>query len=198
MYNGRYKKKEDAYMSNIAIRDAIPADAERLLEIYAYYVRNTAITFEYDVPAVSEFRERIVHTMKKYPYLVIEKDGIIEGYAYAGSFVGRAAYDWSAELSIYLAHDAQKMGMGRMLYEALEERLKKMGILNLYACIGYAPEEDAYLTNNSASFHAHMGFTKVGQFHSCGYKFNHWYDMIWMEKNIGEHQIPVLPVVFHS
>ncbi len=185
-------------MSAFTIRNAELNDAERLLEIYRYYVLYTAITFEYDVPSLEEFQSRMRHTKEKYPYLVIQRGSIIEGYAYAGSFVGRSAYDHSSELSIYLAHDAQKLGMGRMLYEELEERLKKMGVLNLYACIGYAPVEDAYLTNNSASFHAHMGFVKVGQFHSCGYKFNRWYDMIWMEKNIGEHKIPVLPVDFHS
>ena len=74
-----------------------------------------------------------------------------------------------------------------MLYEALEKELKKMGILNLYACIGYPATEDEYLTKNSAEFHEHLGFTKVGEFHKCGYKFGRWYDMIWMEKIIGSH-----------
>ena len=71
-----------------------------------------------------------------------------------------------------------------------------MGILNLYACIGYPVQEDEYLTANSAQFHAHLGFQKVGEFHRCGYKFNHWYDMIWMEKIIGDHredQPPITP-----
>ena len=78
--------------------------------------------------------------------------------------------------------------MGRMLYEALETVLKEMGILNLYACIGYPETEDEYLTRNSADFHAHLGFEKVGEFHKCGYKFDRWYSMIWMEKIIGEHE----------
>jgi phosphinothricin acetyltransferase len=77
-----------------------------------------------------------------------------------------------------------------MLYEALEEKLKEIGILNLYACIGYPVEEDEYLTKNSAEFHAHLGYTKVGEFHKCGYKYGRWYDMIWMEKIVGEHRIP--------
>ena len=124
--------------------------------------------------------------MKKYPYLVIEQDGKIEGYAYAHAFVGRAAYDWSSELTIYLDHNARKGGLGRRLYEELADRLKKMGILNLYACIGYPQVEDEYLTKNSAEFHAHLGFELVGTFHNCGYKFDRWYDMVWMEKIIGE------------
>lgn len=175
-------------MGEIKIRDARPEDAERLLEIYAYYVENTAITFEYDVPTINEFQARMQHTRKRYPYLVIEREHVIQGYAYAGPFVGRAAYDWSCEMTVYLDHAAQKRGMGRAIYEALESKLKEMGILNLYACIGYPQVEDEYLTKNSAAFHHHLGFETVGIFHQCGYKFNRWYDMIWMEKFIGAHQ----------
>ena len=81
-----------------------------------------------------------------------------------------------------------------MLYEALETELKKMGILNLYACIGYPETEDEYLTRNSAGFHAHLGYIKVGEFHKCGYKFGRWYHMIWMEKTIGEHKNRQRPI----
>ena len=172
----------------IIVRRATMADSERILEIYDYYVRNTAITFEYETPSLDAFKERMRNTMKKYPYLVIEKDDRIEGYAYAGKFVGRAAYDWSCEMTIYLDHNSQKCGMGRRIYEALENELKKMGILNLYACIGYPEKDDEYLTTNSADFHAHLGFKKVGEFYKCGYKFERWYNMIWMEKLIGEHK----------
>ena len=69
-----------------------------------------------------------------------------------------------------------------------------MGILNMYACIGYPAEEDEYLTKNSADFHSHIGFTQVGEFHKCGYKFGRWYNMIWMEKVIGEHKEKQAPV----
>ena len=181
----------------ISIRNATLADAERLVEIYNYYVKNTAITFEYDTPSPAEFRTRIEKTMARYPYLVIQKDGHIEGYTYAGVFKGRAAYDWSCEMSIYLDRNAQKCGLGRMLYEALETELKKMGILNLYACIGYPETEDEYLTRNSAGFHAHLGYIKVGEFHKCGYKFGRWYNMIWMEKMIGEHKDRKAPIQYY-
>ena len=176
-------------MENIVIRSVSLNDAEALLNIYAYYVENTAITFEYDVPTLEEFEQRIANTLKKYPYLVIEKEGAILGYAYAGVFKDRAAYDWSAETTIYLKYDAVKCGLGRMLYEALEEEMKTRGFLNLYACIGYPIEEDEYLTKNSAQFHAHLGYQTVGEFHKCGYKFGRWYNMIWMEKLIGEHKV---------
>lgn len=185
-------------MSTVTIRDAAPEDAARLLEIYAYYVKNTAITFEYAVPTLPEFKARIQNTLKRYPYLVIEQDGVIQGYAYAGPFVGRAAYDWSCEMSIYLDRAAQKHGLGRKIYEALEARLREMGILNLYACIGYPETEDAYLNRNSADFHAHLGFVKVGEFHKCGYKFGRWYNMIWMEKIVGDHLPDQRPVQFRK
>lgn len=177
-------------MSLPKIRDAEAADAERLLEIYDYYVKNTAITFEYDTPSLAEFTARMEKTMKRYPYLVVEKDGRIMGYAYAGIFKDRAAYDWSCETTIYLDPEERKNGLGRLLYEALEERLKAMGIRNLYACIGYPEEEDEYLTKNSAEFHEHLGYTKVGEFHRCGCKFGRWYHMIWMEKLLETGGLP--------
>lgn len=178
----------------VVIRDVKPDDAERLLEIYAYYVENTAISFEYDVPSIDEFRARIENTVKRYPYVVAEEDGRVAGYAYAGAFVGRAAYCRSCEMTVYLDRSAHKCGIGRMIYEAMEERLKRMGILNLYACIGYPETEDEYLNKNSAEFHGHMGYTKVGEFHKCGYKFGRWYNMIWMEKIIGEHREGEQPI----
>ena len=181
-------------MLMITVGNAELKDAERLLEIYDYYVKNTAITFEYTTPTIEEFRGRMEKTMQKYPYLVAVKDEKIAGYAYAGAFVGRAAYDWSCETSIYLDKNARRCGIGKTLYAALEKELKKMGILNMYACIGYPDNEDEYLTKNSADFHSHIGFTQVGEFHKCGYKFGRWYNMIWMEKIIGEHKEKQAPV----
>ncbi len=169
------------------IRSAVPDDAERLLDIYAYYVTDTAITFEYEVPSAEEFRCRIKNTLKRYPYLVLEDGGVILGYAYAGVFKDRAAYDRSCEMTIYLRRDSRRRGYGKLLYGALEERLKAQGILNLYACIGDPIEEDEYLIRDSEMFHRSLGYVKVGEFHKCGYKFGRWYNMIWMEKFIGEH-----------
>lgn len=179
----------------LAIRGAVLEDAERLLEIYDYYVRHTAITFEYETPSLDAFRERMEKTLRRYPYLVVTQDGRVEGYAYAGAFVGRAAYGWSCETTIYLDHNARKHGLGRALYGALEQALRAMGFLNLYACVGYPEREDEYLTANSADFHAHLGFVKVGEFHRCGYKFGRWYNMIWMEKLLGEHGREPAPVI---
>lgn len=172
----------------MVIRTAKTEDAESLLKIYSYYVENTAISFEYVTPSPEEFRKRISDTLKKYPYIVIEEDGLIKGYAYAGVFKGRAAYDHCCEVTIYVDRDSKGKGYGRLLYDALEKALKNQGMINLYACIGDPEVEDEYLTKNSECFHRHMGYTKVGDFHKCGYKFGRWYNMIWMEKMIGEHK----------
>ena len=177
-------------MNELTIRTARESDAEALLKIYAPYVTGTAITFEYDVPSVEEFRSRINRTREKYPYLVAEMDGVPVGYAYAGVFKGRAAYDWAVETSIYVSQDRKRCGIGRQLYQELEKRLKEQNILNLYACVAYTRAEDEYLTNDSVAFHQKSGYTLVGEFHRCGYKFNRWYDMVWMEKFIGEHSVP--------
>lgn len=170
------------------IREATCADAEALLAIYEYYVLSTAITFEYEVPTVSEFRERIENISMRFPYLVIadKKSGIL-GYAYASSFHERAAYQWCAEMSIYLDKNLRRAGLGRALYTELERRLLNMGILNLNACIGYPDVPDEHLTDASVRFHEKMGYTMVGEFHKCGFKFGKWYNMVWMEKLIGDH-----------
>lgn len=170
------------------IRIATENDAEELLNIYAPYVEKTAITFEYEVPSVEEFRIRIRNILKKYPYIVEEKEGEILGYAYAGVFKNRAAYDWAVETTIYVREDQRKSGVGRALYEGLENILKMQNILNLNACIAYTAVEDEHLTNNSVQFHDHMGYRLVGRFQQCGNKFGRWYDMVWMEKHIGEHK----------
>lgn len=181
---------------DIRLRTAVPEDAQALLEIYAPYVRDTAITFEYEVPSVQEFQHRIETTLEKYPYIVAEQNGEILGYAYAGAFKERAAYDWAVEVTIYVRQDNHKNGLGKHLYQALEEICKAQHITNLNACIGYPETDDCYLTKNSAQFHAHLGYRMVGIFHQCGYKFGRWYHMVWMEKIIGEHhavQEPVIP-----
>ncbi|XME01001.1 N-acetyltransferase family protein [Lachnospiraceae bacterium C1.1] len=170
------------------IRSAALSDTERLLEIYAYYVKETAISFEYDVPSIEEFKDRISERLGKYPYLVAEDNGKIVGYSYASPFVGRTAYNHCCEMTIYLDHELSGHGYGRALYEEMEKELKAMGIINLYSCIGDPIVEDEYLTKNSENFHRHMGYEKVGDFHKCGYKFGRWYNMIWMEKIIGEHK----------
>ena len=90
------------------IRPATPNDAVKLLDIYAPYVTDTAITFEYEVPTLEEFRRRIEHISKKYPYLVAEEDGDIVGYVYASSFKERDAFQWAVETSIYVDRNKKR------------------------------------------------------------------------------------------
>ena len=175
-------------MNEIRIRAAGPEDAEALLAVYAPYVENTAVTFEYTVPSEEEFRQRIIRTLEKYPYLAAESEGEIVGYAYAGSFHPRAAYGWTAETSIYIRQDKKRGGIGRALYTELEAVLKKQNILNLYARIARAAEEDEYLTRDSIRFHERMGYRLAGEVFQCGYKFDRWYNMVCMEKMLGEHR----------
>ena len=182
----------------ITIRTATVSDAQALLNIYAPYVEHTAITFEYDIPSVEEFASRIKHTLQKYPYLIAERNGKLLGYAYAGPFHERPAYDWAVETSIYVDQNIRHQGIGRKLHDALEEALRSQGILNMNACIAYPSEEDEYLDRNSMKFHTHMGYRLVGEFYQCGYKFHRWYNMVWMEKLIGEHLADQTPPRFPS
>ena len=170
------------------IRIATPKDASRLLEIYAPYVEQTAITFEYTVPSVTEFSERIAKTLQKYPYLVAEDKGEIIGYAYASPFKSRAAYAWSAETSIYVKMGYTQGGTGRALYQTLEALLARQQVCNLCACI-------AYPNPPSIAFHEALGYKTVAHFHASGYKHGKWHDMVWMEKELCPHSIPPLDFI---
>jgi len=183
--------------SDISIRMATEEDAEEILNIYSYYITDTAVTFEYSIPSVAEFSQRIINTLKMYPYIVALDGGNIIGYAYASEFKSRPAYGWAVETTVYLKRECIGRGIGKKLYLTLENILKQQNILNLNACIVYTAENDAYLDNTSAYFHSHLGYSKVAHFTKCGYKFGTWYDMIWMEKLIGEHNNapnPVIPI----
>jgi L-amino acid N-acyltransferase YncA len=181
--------------AKVLIRMASESDAEEILEIYSPYVRDTAITFDYEIPSVSEFAHRIHNTLKKYPYLVaVEEDRII-GYACASAFKERAACDWAVETTLYLKQDCRGRGVGKMLYVALEDILKRQHILNLNACIAYTAVEDTHLDHTSVAFHQHLGYRKVAHFTKCGYKFGTWYDVICMEKMLGEHPAAPQPFV---
>lgn len=176
------------------IRPVTPADAQRLLEIYAPYVEHTAVSFEYTVPDVQEFRRRIEHTLESYPYLAALEDGRIIGYAYAGAFHPREAYRHCAETSIYIDMGCRRRGAGRALYARLEELLRAQNVYSAYACIAVPDAPDEYLTEDSMRFHAAEGYKTVGRFDRCGWKFSRWYSMIWMEKQLCP--IPDKPAAF--
>ncbi|MBQ0072688.1 MAG: N-acetyltransferase [Prevotella sp.] len=174
----------------MTIRPVTPDDAKALLAVYAPYVTETAITFEYDAPSEEEFRERIIGITSKFPYLMAEENGKVLGYTYANTFRTRPAYKHCVETTIYIDKSQRHRGIGRTLYAELEKQLKAMGILNLNASITTTDFPDEHLTPASELFHKSLGYTKVAHFHKCGYKYGRWYDMIWMEKMIGEHRVP--------
>lgn len=159
------------------IRLAKPSDARSLLDIYAPYVENTAITFEYEVPTIEDFAIRIEKTLEKYPYLVAEEDGVVLGYAYASTYYARAAYDWAVELSVYVSLDARGKGVGSKLYDALEDLLDQMGYVHFLACISLPNEA-------SLALHRKRGYQQVAHFPKIGYKFNRWHDIVWLQKSL--------------
>ena len=165
---------------NLIFRFATEGDAEEILGIYKPYIENTTITFEYEVPAVEEFRERIRETLEKYPYIVCTYDGKIIGYAYAHRIWSRAAYQWDVELSVYTDGNYAGNGIGKKLYKILIEILKLQNVVNVYALITYHNE-------NSEKMHNYFGFKKIAVFEKSGYKFGKWIGVTCFEKASSEH-----------
>lgn len=159
----------------MSIRIATEADLPRLLAIYGPYVENTTVSFEYEVPTLDAFLTRFRKITEQFPWLVWEEDGTVLGYAYACAPFDRAAYQWCAEPSIYLMPEAQGKGVGKQLYEALEEILTAQGYRLSYAII--TSENEA-----SLAFHRAMGYREAAHFPGCGYKFGRWLGVTWMEK----------------
>ncbi|MCR5121513.1 MAG: GNAT family N-acetyltransferase [Ruminococcus sp.] len=171
-------------MSGLTIREVRLSDAARLAEIYSHYVLNTAVSFEYEAPSAAEFESRIAKVTAKFPYLVCEKDGAAVGYAYAGEYLPRKAYSWSAASSIYVHKDFRRQGIGTMLYAELQKRLREMGIVDLVAGSAYTDDEDEYLTHGSYDFHTKMGFSECARFRGIGKKFGRWYDLVRLQKKL--------------
>ena len=167
-----------------SIREVQIDDAGRLSEIYSYYVRDTAISFEYDAPTEDEFAKRIKLITEKYPYLVCVDDEEVVGYAYAGSYSPRQAYDWTVTTSIYVDKEYRRKGIGTLLYDELEKRLKEQGIVNLLAGVASCENEDEYLTHDSSKFHINKGYTQVAHMKAVGKKFGKWYDLLWYQKRL--------------
>lgn len=163
---------------NEIIRLAHPEDAAAILDVYRLFITDTAISFEYTVPSIAEFAERIRGIAAEYPYLVYERDGKIEGYAYVHRYLERAAYQWDVEVTVYLSDAVRGSGIGAKLYAVMEKLLQLQGIINLYACITASNQA-------SINFHTKTGYKMVGTFHKAGFKLGEWQDVVWMEKAIG-------------
>ena len=173
--------------SEVIIRTATLDDAPAICAIYAPYVEQSAVTFELEPPSAEEIRARMERVLQAYPYLVAERNGFILGFCYASAFRPRIAYIHSVETSIYVDQHNKQSGVGRALYERLIAILKAQNVYNANACIAYCDVENEYLTHGSVHFHERMGFTTCARFNKCGYKFDQWFDMIWMENIIAPH-----------
>jgi L-amino acid N-acyltransferase YncA len=160
------------------IRDAIPErDAPSCLAIYAPYIRETAVSFEERVPSVEEFVERIRVTSETHPWLVLEVDGVVVGYAYASPHRERAAYRWAADVAVYVAPSRHRSGVGRRLYGELFERLRRQRYR--IACAGITLPNDA-----SIGLHRSMGFRPVGVYSGIGWKAGAWHDVSWWQLDL--------------
>lgn len=169
------------------VRFAVPEDAPALLEIYRAYI-GTGITFEYELPSREEFARRIASVRAVYPYLVLEDEGRAAGYAYAHRLAERAAYGWSAELSIYLRPEMRGRGAGTRLYRLLIELLRRQGIRTVYGLV---------TSPNPASeaLHEKLGFRLVGVQQNVGHKSGQWLGMSCFELALGPYDGPPGPVI---
>ncbi len=144
-----------------------------MLAIYAPIVRETAISFELEPPSDDEFRRRINSTVESLPWLLCESEDEILGYAHAGRFRARAAYQRSVEVSVYVDSRFRRRGVARALYTPLLEGLRVLGYYNAYAVI-------ALPNPVSVALHEGLGFKPVGVYPSVGFKLGQWHDLgIW-------------------
>jgi L-amino acid N-acyltransferase YncA len=155
-------------------------DAQATLEIYKPYVLNTYITFEYDVPTLEDWKNKIEKITLKYPWLVCEHEGEIAGYAYGSMHRDRTAYQWSPESTVYISEKYHRKGIARALYQRLFAIMKLQGYVNVYAGVSMPNVK-------SEEFHKALGFTELGTFKNIGYKLGAWHDTKWFQLQLSEH-----------
>ena len=153
-------------------------DAAAVLAIYGPIVDETPISFELEVPSIDEMAARIVDRQPTYPWLIAEDAGMVLGYAYAGRFAGRAAYDWSVETSVYVGAPARGRHVGTALYGALFALLTAQGFREAMAGI-------ALPNKASVTLHERAGFSPVGVFRAAGWKMGAWHDVGWWQRTVG-------------
>jgi phosphinothricin acetyltransferase len=161
------------------VRDATAADAAACQEIYAPYVRDTAVSFETEPPTVADMARRIAEAQSTHAWLVLEDDGRVVGYAYGGPFMSRPAYRFACVVSVYLEPGRRRTGSGRALYAALFERLAARGLREAMAGIALPNEA-------SVALHRAMGFDEVGTYRRVGWKLGRWHDVAWFQRRLTE------------
>ncbi len=159
---------------SLTLRFAAAADSAGVAAIYAPIVRDSAISFEVEPPSAAAMQRRIEATMELFPWLVCADGDEVAGYAYASRHQERAAYQWSANVSVYIHAEHRGRGLGRALYTALFDILRLQRLHNLYAGIT--------LPNGaSVGLHQALGFKPVGVYRSVGFKLGRWHDVGWWE-----------------
>jgi len=170
------------------IRFVQDTDIQDIIQIYAPYIKDTAITFEYEIPTYHDMLKRVQNISQTYPYIVYLSNQQVIAYAYAHAYSERAAYQWSVELSIYVHKDHLRQGIGQILYNALLDLLKAQNIHTVYACIT-SPND------NSDHFHQALGFKAIGHFTKAGFKLGKWRDVTWYEKTILDYEEQPRPMI---
>jgi L-amino acid N-acyltransferase YncA len=168
-------------MNAISIRPAEPGDIAAITRIYAHAVEHGTASFELEPPSEAEMARRQQALLaRKFPYFVAERAGMIAGYAYAGPYRDRKAYDWCVEDSIYIAPEFHRQGIGKALLMRLIAESETRGFRQMIGVIGD--------TGNTASIavHAACGFRLIGTFQSIGYKHGRWLDTALMQRALGK------------
>jgi phosphinothricin acetyltransferase len=154
------------------IRHALPADANAIAEIYGAVVRSSPISFEVDPPSADEMAGRMAAVQAYAPWLVLEREGAVAGYAYASRHRDRAAYQWSVDVSVYVHAAHRRGGVGRALYTSLLSLARLQGFYVAHAGITLP-------NDGSVALHESLGFRPVGVFRAVGYKLGAWHDVGW-------------------
>ena len=168
------------WLMNETIRLATENDCEQIAAIYAPYVLNTAISFENEPPDAGEMRRRVRETLNYLPWLVCSFGDRVSGYAYADKFRTRAAYQWSATVSVYVGSESHRSGIGRGLYTSLFKILELQGLYNLFAGITLPNDP-------SVQLHRSFGFQQIAVERSVGYKLGQWHDVSMWQKALRPH-----------
>ena len=173
----------------MSVRVAQATDAEAIAAIYAPYVLETVISFEEEPPSAAEIGARIAAALPMYPFLVFEEAGRLLGYAYGSAHLPRAAYRWSANVSVYTAQDQHRRGVGTALYAELLAILRRQGFHSLFAGI-------ALPNAGSVGLHEAMGFVHLGTYREVGFKFGRWHDVGYWRLGLADGAPTGEPVPF--
>jgi phosphinothricin acetyltransferase len=165
------------------IRMASPNDAAACAAIYAPYVRDTPVSFEAEPPDATEMGRRLLAALPMYPWLVVEDEGRVLGYAYGSSHNPRAAYRFSADSSVYVDVGARRRGFGRRLYRVLFALLERQGFVAVHAGITLPNAA-------SVALHESFGFEPVGVYQRVGFKLGSWHDVGWWQRPLAPRSAP--------